>query len=1175
MSGHTSLDSDADDPGDRALDTWTFVRDFHARFLETVVKGGQTVAGHAPPRLAETIRKLASDDAAHVSDATTELKQMVHALFDREDRAFLKQFNATWGVVLLWDDFHGAFINTGGFTNFVGADADVDRKARRYRLASTLVDRQDVFRSRGFTEPMTDLIFRATVPPRPLVMRWARSPGLPLVPRVAEDSAEGMCLALDALNQDPYLGELIQATSAAIDLRLEQPAEHAEWLAERIQDNAARALDSSPAIEALLRAHYRAVIDEYGIKTTSFGRSEVQSTLQTLIWNRLFDHEWNVLYFIPTQLPGPAAVSGLVLACREELRHPAYTALLEIVNRVLSVFHFELYGYQKERFALQAAVTAIMARNMSHNIGSHVMPRARADQVRARLERLSPAMDEASRYVTAGVLRDRLDDYVQKKADFLSEITTDPLMSTRPAMFFQDVVLPFLQNPLLMDNLAANEGIRFEPSDGHAALSRLALKVQVRRAGVTIPISARFICEKPGCRCQDRDGGDAGTPGYTLRCPANLCESLVPRVTNSEEDVRIDLPGPLGEFAFYGFLENLVRNAAKHNRDRAQNGLTITIEIEDEDGDSGCYAVRIWDSLSRPAAKIDGVLLPEYLDGLLRKGFIDPTGQIRREAWGLKEMLVCASLLAGRRNFVSLSTNPPLTVAAEDDRVVFKLRFMRSRSVVAVLPEWPAYADSLPADSLPSFDALDRAGVRVFTGFDTLQQALSLPGGIRTGQFALIDVPGYGDAGRERDFGKRLRALVSQLPLRVLVFDPEDRLTAPDGEPDAGVLPAGVGVIRTPFQTTKEHWQSVPRLLNWLWSCWLERWLRTNGEPVLDAVPGVNQASRTLASANVHVFFQQTEELGVFPEPTHSWREYADRFNQANTQVRIYVAGIKGGRVERLNMLRGTAQFQVAYDRHGSMITGLRDLQKAADVSYSVLGKDSPDFVPLFSAALPAPDEPWLLPWELAEAGLMRVLVIDERIAEASYAKVDLTSDASHDLALQKWKESKLLCAPGGDAIEPWPWHVAWRAKVYVCTDFGFRSNCEPLHPSIADARAAVPAAPALSVVIDERAHVEVRAYGANAPAQAQLRFDAVLIHQGVLDNRCGGQAESCLAALHRDIGAVIVESGRGVPLTLPLSERFLPFSIVQHYLLGSQIGKLGLTRTIMSVARVGSSTRA
>ena len=336
--------------------------------------------------------------------------------------------------------------------------------------------------------------------------------------------------------------------------------------------------------------------------------------------------------------------------------------------------------------ARRSAIGAIMSRNASHNVGSHVTPRTSIKKIKERLSKEDIPYSE----VVIELLKDRLDKYIQEKSDFLAEITTEPLASTKPAFFYKQVILPFVENTLLMDNIAANEGVNYKPG-----LTENRLKIQVLRNGKKLKASFH----SPNRTNNQKYVYPEKLP-YSLWNPDDNSQDgslQLDRVENANLDVEIELPGPLGEMAFYGFLENYIRNVAKHNKKKLDKNpstdLKIRIEI-DEPTDNAekaeFYLVKISDNFTDPKEaqnkEVDGKkceTLEKLLQTYIESDIIDSTGGLQRRAWGIAEMKVCATLLSGSTDFGNMNKN--LTVLAKNGKLVYELKLMKSRQVCAII----------------------------------------------------------------------------------------------------------------------------------------------------------------------------------------------------------------------------------------------------------------------------------------------------------------------------------------------------------------------------------------------------------------------------------------------------------------------------------------------------------
>jgi hypothetical protein len=237
--------------------------------------------------------------------------------------------------------------------------------------------------------------------------------------------------------------------------------------------------------------------------------------------------------------------------------------------------------------------------------------------------------------------------------------------------------------------------------------------------------------------------------------------------------------------------------------------------------------------------------------------------------------------------------------------------------------------------------------------------------------------------------------------------------------------------------------------------------------------------------------------------------------------------------------------------------------------TYLLLDKLCPDFVDIFQPVFPQDGQTWIFPWELLEAGFLRILVIDERIAERAHDKFGGLD------------ETKAACVVGASSGTPTRWHFAWAAKVYICTHFGVNGNPSPLHRAVGDG------VPFLKVRLDYKQEgnegytlEQIKWDGKVNDGKniERLEVDMVIIHQGILDGirdrDPNFSPEYFLRALQRRIPFVIVDSGRGIPPTLFREVKFLPFSILSHCLLGRRIAKYRLTQVSMSLTRKRGQNR-
>lgn len=82
------------------------------------------------------------------------------------------------------------------------------------------------------------------------------------------------------------------------------------------------------------------------------------------------------IYFMPVVMAtGSRRVVGIIsINSSDELKISQLASVLgPSAQGIMSEFHFEEIDEQRKMFSLRSAIAAIMSRNMSHNIGSHVL----------------------------------------------------------------------------------------------------------------------------------------------------------------------------------------------------------------------------------------------------------------------------------------------------------------------------------------------------------------------------------------------------------------------------------------------------------------------------------------------------------------------------------------------------------------------------------------------------------------------------------------------------------------------------------------------------------------------------------------------------------------------------------------------------------------------------------
>lgn len=278
------------------------------------------------------------------------------------------------------------------------------------------------------------------------------------------------------------------------------------------------------------------------------------------------------------------------------------------------------------RHGTRAAVAAIMGRNMSHNIGSHVLSYLSEQSIKAINNKLiieSPTIGKAIELdgaYTFGFYK-----YLQGRSDYIAEISTaQPTWSVNRGLV-RDVVEPFVyggnNRGELLDNIG--KSVYYENTKGRKFLNASAIKIIIHK----------------------------NKKGFTFSCSDNVFSFLDTNGDQFDEkfDTVVDIPhGLLGCHAFYSIMENFIRNSIKHNSMKIIKllkkdiGITINITIGEEV--DGLISVRLTDNVSNWSNKIESDI-NKYITGEKRYLVKNDGTLIRGGGWGIKEMRISAAWL--------------------------------------------------------------------------------------------------------------------------------------------------------------------------------------------------------------------------------------------------------------------------------------------------------------------------------------------------------------------------------------------------------------------------------------------------------------------------------------------------------------------------------------------------
>lgn len=768
--------------------------------------------------------------------------------------------------------------------------------------------------------------------------------------------------------------------------------------------------------------------------------------------------------------------------------------------------------YHIMRHATTAAVSAIIGRNHSHHIGSHVMPRATVGAIQERLELLYPTLKNNQNFISDNIkiLKTKLDEYIQKKADFTAEISTQPLTTTKALRFIDHIIIGFLSNTLLMDNIGKNEGVCYDKSGDRR--NKLQFRIIIKGDVAKINFSCGRKTSKCGS-CELQSYGLENIP-YASKCQQGHDFS---KNDDIESDVEVALPGPLGEYAFYCFLENYIRNVIKHNRKTSIKDEKYTINIELEDEDDNYYRIRIYDDHtinSKEDFFLPDPLDPEkqipcdlvtYLNYIKKKDIINADGTTRPEAWGVAEMLIMATLLKGSDNFMSMSDN--MRVEVKDGYLSYSFQLMKVKKIAII--------DGKETKTIPDDK---KAGIWNFSSFRDYENTIrnSSPAAF---EFMLILNAKFDD-----EMINNIKEIKSMMPCRIMLNESLYRSKEFD------YLKHGT------YELNKSDITLLKTdTYNSVWRVWLKKFL----------------AKKSIGESCLVVSFDQQKTDSV----SKSW------FAQTGKTDDLYnlITVDKGKEYLKNNEDKiSKSKNLIIYDRHGAAYLDMRKYKKT--IFYEMYDKNSYDFVSIFRRYYPQTAH------EMVEAALLKILILDERLTEAAYksivkgeSEIAPYIDDSEFFTNSTWA-SRL--------------NIARHSGVYLGTHI-INNNCiEALHKT---SEGCYPQIHASFSSGEKRKLKRVSIKLVLGPETNKsipiTDIDALIIHQGVLENffdqyKTKDDYEIFLSSLTTDIPYIFVDSGRGIPPKLPDHVKFIPFSLLEEFLMKIRVSKYSLSKLMMNLYR-------
>lgn len=268
----------------------------------------------------------------------------------------------------------------------------------------------------------------------------------------------------------------------------------------------------------------------------------------------------------------------------------------------------------------RAAISQVMARNMSHNIGSHVLSRLVEESVLEKLFNSDSINTELFKLyhplcitkIEGKKLFAGFNSYQKTRMDFLADVTFGEPTMESSRLLFSEILKLFDENRLLLENISGTHNFYY--------------KFVARNC---------TGCDKECCSEQKAECKD---------CDTCIIQSIDGKTLAN--DIPISMPNDiLGYHAFYLILENIIRNCAKHGgaNTNQNDPLKIYIDILEKAQAQDYYEINIYDSNEhKDIGKLNELVMNQNIS--IDKDVLE-NNSLRQGAWGMIEMEAAAAYL--------------------------------------------------------------------------------------------------------------------------------------------------------------------------------------------------------------------------------------------------------------------------------------------------------------------------------------------------------------------------------------------------------------------------------------------------------------------------------------------------------------------------------------------------
>jgi len=774
----------------------------------------------------------------------------------------------------------------------------------------------------------------------------------------------------------------------------------------------------------------------------------------------------------------------------------------------------------------------------------------------------------------------RLDEYEIERNEYLSAYGEQAPASFR---FFEDVVLGFAENTILMDNLAAGrEEIQYVEDGDGLTQNRLQLHTIIQGQEVKAEYPEAVALAPEG---DPVDGtGDISYPhyfpyllrhrGFDEKNPSEntLAQALKDKRIGGE-DVEVVLPNV---HTFYSVLENFIRNSAKHAEHlNERKALNVYLSINDPGDEHEYYNLLVYDDVSEVDAE-DAVGFQRAIEGVL----IGPHDQEGKSgSLGIADMKFSSFLmfdadpsemsegkLSKHLSVVAFHGDVGSDVGPRDYTVLREIdedeedesrrvevlkrkldgkeschfgycfKLVKSKKVCWIGPKLKGDGGALRSHGIYSFGSLDQ---------------FKKPGDEKT--LAAFDFVVIESSTLAETDGEAFERTLLQFPYRVLLVRSGDVPDWLDDWLDENSRQVHQTMATPSWDNEEDTVHDC--VLNWCWRVWLERWDIAAGE-----------------SVHLHLYTEGTDGVG-------RWRFEKKEEGEPEDVVKEHLGGVVEMTVTS-NAQNHTSEnlddvaSLIVYDRHGGLLkhgfnsanlqgNSRHEAQKLFESPTNFCNsfyKHTNDFSYLNYPPTDRKQRERSV-YQLVEAGRLRVLVLDERI-------VKLSPKAPHRSMSSAVRRKDF-------------WHQARAANVFLVTHVTVGGE----ETEVAEGRAAAREKRFTKFTLDldgepsfHYSHRWCREGKWQGPSNQHLdlRPDVLIVHRtfvkSLSDRITDGSVKALVEHFQKSIPWIIIDSGTSHSLDGDAPFKFLPFSQLERQI--SQVGSNGIVSKIQLAKRILTLTR-